>query len=248
MRKGPPTAVRGTPTSIYSGESKHDSCGGQSRWHHSTCRVKKKKWRIHLFSLHKVRSGWMRDESWSERKFERKKELMQLKFEYVQCFVIVLPNVTQLFSPWNGPMALFIKPSIKQSISTSLGQDHVRVFCQLTPCTSKWWWGGCGWGRDRDWERGLQSERERRRSGGGVGSDTEKEKYHMHLAGVLTIRYTCLQHKRLTIRYTCLQHKRLTIRYTCLQHKRLTIRYTCLQHKRLTMHSMTNEQNCRTYL
>ena len=119
MRKGPPTAVRGTPTSIYSGESKRDSCGGQSRWHHSTCRVKKKKWRIHLFSLHKVRSRWMRDESWSERKFERKEELMQLKFEYVQCFVIVLPNVTQLFSPWNGPMALFIKPSIKQSISTS---------------------------------------------------------------------------------------------------------------------------------
>ena len=45
--------------------------------------------------------------------------------------------------------------------------DHVGVFCQLTPCTSKWWWCGCGWGRDRDWERGLQSERERRRSGGG---------------------------------------------------------------------------------
>ena len=44
---------------------------------------------------------------------------MQLKFEYVQCFSILLPNVTRLFSPWNGPVALFMKPSINQSICTS---------------------------------------------------------------------------------------------------------------------------------
>ena len=54
-------------------------------------------------------------------------------------------------------------------------------------------------------------EREEEEWGWG-GSDTEKEKDHMHMAGVLTIIYTCLQHKRLTVQ------------------------------------SITNEQNCLTYL